>query len=198
METIKTFKYFSIVLLFLLLLFNGFFFFSNQTNAPTEAEATELEGKVSQLQEENEALEQQVEYQSKTEREARFDELESQTAAFMNTAFVHTTDNYAKQKEKAEGVMSDQLKDRFFSGEMYGNGKVTTDIANEEYFIKNMDDAENAQVIVRLDHQMHYTETDVDETSPVLMKVHFERENGTWIAQSMEDISDTEGGFDAE
>ncbi|WP_079473987.1 hypothetical protein [Marinococcus halophilus] len=198
METLKTFKYFSIVLLFLLLLFNGFFFFSNQTDAPTEAEANELESKISQLEENNEALEQQVEYQSKTEREARFDELESQTAAFMNTAFVHTTDNYAKQKEQAESIMSDQLMDRFFSAEMYGGGEVTTDIANEEYFIKNMDDAENAQVIVRLDHQIHYKETGVDETSPILMKVHFERQNGTWIAQRMEDISDTEGGFDAE
>jgi hypothetical protein len=198
METIKTFKYFSIVLLFLLLLFNGFFFFSNQTNAPTEAEATELESQVSQLQEENEALQQQVEYQSKTEREARFDELESQTAAFMNTAFVHTTDNYEKQKEQAESIMNDQLMDRFFSAEMYGGGEVTTDIANEEYFIKNMNDAENAQVIVRLDHQIHYKETGADETSPILMKVHFERQNGTWVAQRMEDISDTEGGFDAE
>ncbi|WP_298788562.1 hypothetical protein [uncultured Marinococcus sp.] len=198
MDTIKTFKYFSIVLLFLLLLFNGFFFFSNQTNAPTEAEATELESQVSQLQEENEALQQQVEYQSKTEREARFDELESQTAAFMNTAFVHTTDNYEKQKEQAESIMNDQLMDRFFSAEMYGGGEVTTDIANEEYFIKNMNDAENAQVIVRLDHQIHYKETGADETSPILMKVHFERQNGTWVAQRMEDISDTEGGFDAE
>ncbi|GEK59426.1 hypothetical protein CHL76_12030 [Marinococcus halophilus] len=198
MDTIKTFKYFSIVLLFLLLLFNGFFFFSNQTNAPTEAEANELESQVSQLQEENDALEQQVEYQSKTEREARFDELESQTAAFMNTAFVHTTDNYAKQKDKAENIMSDQLMDRFFSAEMYGGGEVTTDIANDEYFIKNMEDSEQAQVIVRLDHQIHYTETGTDETSPVLMKVYFERQNGTWVAQRMEDISDTEGGFDAE
>lgn len=198
METIKTFKYFSIVILFLLLLFNAFFFFSNQTAAPTEAEANELEGKISQLEEENQTLEQQIEYQSKTKREARFDELESQTAAFMNTAFVHTSDNYAKQKEKAKSIMSDQLMDRFFSAEMYGNGEVTTDIANDEYFIKNMDDAENAQVIVRLDHQIHYTETDVNETSPVLMKIHFERQNGTWVAQRMEDISDTEGGFDAE
>ena len=198
MDTIKTFKYFSIVILFLLLLFNIFFFFTNQTDAPTEAEANELKGQVSQLEEDNKALEQQVEYQSKTEREARFDELESQTDAFMKTAFVHTSDNYQKQQEKAEGVMSDELMDRFFSGEMYGGGEVTTDIANEEYFIKNMDDSEQAQVIVRLDHQMHYTETDVDETNPVLMKVHFERENGTWIAQQMEDISDTEGGFDAE
>ncbi|SDJ00268.1 hypothetical protein [Alteribacillus bidgolensis] len=190
MDTFKAFKSISTIILVVLLVLNGVVFFSIQQRDTTEGQELDPSEQIQELKQENERLRHQEEFQSLTGREEIFKQLEEQAERFAHLAFVQNVDEYQTRKNEAEEVMNEELFDRFYSAEMYGGGEVETDIREDEYFIKNDPiSSEKMDVIIKLKHDIYYVQTDVEETSNVLIQVTFERQNDTWMATDLDELT---------
>ncbi|MFS0788840.1 hypothetical protein ABC345_20980 [Shouchella sp. 1P09AA] len=186
MDTFKAFKSFSIIILAVLLFLNIGFFIANQSAETTSGQTLEQSRDMRQLEETNERLKTQQEFQTKSEREEAYKALEEQAMRFVHLAFEQNVDEYQTRKNEAPEVMNEELKERFFPAEMYGQGEVETSVSQEEFFIRNGDiNQEEMDIIIKLNHDIRYIEREVEETSNVIIRVTFKHENGEWIASEM-------------
>lgn len=178
------------IVLAVLLFGNIGFFLFNQSTETTSGQEHEQTRALRELEEENERLQMQQTFQTTTEREDAYHSLEEQAKQFVHLVFTQTIDDYQTRKNEAPEVMNEELAERFFSSEMYGQGEVETRISEEEFFIQYGDiNGDEMEVVVKLNHAIHYLERDVEESSNVLIRLTFTRQDGVWIASNLVELN---------
>ncbi|WP_054637621.1 hypothetical protein [Thalassobacillus sp. C254] len=190
MDSNKAFKYVSVIALSFLLVGNGALFFANNGD---EKEATISEAQSDELhdlREENERLRYLEEYESPTAREQLFQEVEKQSKRFISSIFEQNADTYQEQKAEAENVMNEDLMDRFFAADMYGEQQVETSIDEAHYYFENLEkNRGEVDVVMDVTHTIHYVQTNQEDQSRAFIRVTFEREHDQWIATDIQDVS---------
>lgn len=189
MDSLKAFKYVSMIILSFLLVGNVVLFFSNNSEEEetslNEEQIQELQG----LREENEHLRYLDEYDSTTARERLFHELEEQAERFLHSIFEQNADNYQTQKDEAEEVMNDEMIDRFFPADLYGEHEVETEIDEANYYIENMEEnRDEIDIVIEITHQIKYLKSGMEEESHAFIRATFERQGDHWIATSFKDM----------
>lgn len=190
LDSIKAFKYVSIIVLTFLLIGNVFLFFqnSNEEESFTLSEEEVLE--LRELREENERLRYLENTDSLTAREERFIQLERQSERFLTSIFEQDADTYQSKKSEAEEVMNEELIDRFFAAEMYGANEVQTKIEEANYYIENIEENQDEiDIVMEVRHHIEYIQTEMVEESHAFIRVTFERENDQWIATGFRDLT---------
>ncbi|WP_332698439.1 hypothetical protein [Halalkalibacter lacteus] len=186
MDSIKAFKYTSIIILVFLLAINSYLFFSNhQSQETNQAFATERK----ELKRENTKLKHNEQYISNTAREQFYRKLEEQAETFVYLVFVQKVDDYQTRKSEAQNMMSEELVERFFYSDMYNQTEVQTDVISSDYYIENVEmNQTEVEIIIELEHEIHYVETNIKDQSHTFIRVTFERENDDWKATNIQDI----------
>lgn len=189
MDTFKAFKSVSIIVLSFLLVGNIALFFINKGNeneSVSEAEAQEME----ELRAENERLSYLEETETLTAREESFKNLENQANQFLTSVFEQDAETYQTSKAEADEVMNDDLIDRFFSADMYGENEVETSIEGSNIYIENIsENREEIDIVMDVDHKIEYINTDMEEQSQAFIKVTFVKDNDNWIATEFQDMT---------
>lgn len=190
LDSIKAFKYFTIIVLSFLFIGNAYLFFQNSGEEETFSLSEEEVLELRELLEENQRLRYLEDTDSLTAREERFVQLEGQAERFLTSIFEQDADTYQSKKAEAEEVMNEELFDRFFSAEMYGANEVQTRIEEANYYIENIADNENEiEVVMEVRHEIEYIKTEVMEESHAFMRVTFERQDEQWIATGFRDLT---------
>lgn len=173
-----------------LLVGNGFLFFQNSGEEESFSLSEEEVIELRELRQENERLRYLEDTESLTAREESFIQLEGQSERFLSLVFEQDADTYQTKKSEAEDVMNNDLIDRFFSAEMYGENEVQTRIEDANYYIENIEENKNEiDIVMEISHQIEYIQTEMIEESHVFIRVTFERNNDQWIAKGFRDLT---------
>lgn len=186
MDVIRIFKSISMYILIFLLLINIALYIQNK-NVSDEVNAIEKENL--ELKKENEYMEERVNLFSPTGREEHYNSLTEDAETFVQSAYVQKVDGYQKRREKAKGIMSKELLDRFFPSDTTYQDQIETTIKNEQFFIEKLEpDQKNIEVIVTFNHELKYIQTGNVDESVIYASITFEKKDNHWIATNIKDI----------
>lgn len=189
MDSIKAFKYVSMIVLTFLLIGNIFLYIQNNGEEEAFSLSEEEVLELRELREENERLRYLEDTNSLTQREERFIQLEGQAERFITSVFEQDAETYQEKKAAADQVMNEEMQERFFSADMYGENEVQTRIQEANYYIENIEENQNEiDIVMEVSHEINYIQTDMTEESHAFIRVTFERKDESWIATGFRDL----------
>lgn len=191
MNSIKLAKNISIIILVFLLAMNAYFFYKN---GERQEEFKAVAAENQDLTEQNKSLKNEQENISNTAREQRFDDLLSQAKLFTNLVYVQKVDGYQKRKQEAKGVMNKELLERYYPADKFNQSDIESKLIEDKYYIENTDmGQEKVDILIEVTHEIDYKDTGKKDESHMFLRVNFSLDDGTWKAQSVEDLfSNTE------
>ena len=186
MDSLKLFKNISLIVLVLLVAINGYFYYENNQN---EELYSNLEKVNSDLKNENEILKENEKNISNTAREQTFNNLLEQANLFVDLVYIQKVDGYQERKSEAENVMNEEMQDRYFPSDQYNQTTMESKVINDSYYIENMDmNQKKVDVLIEIDHEIDYLESNDKDKSTTFIRVTFEKEEEQWTAIKIEDL----------
>lgn len=186
MDSLKLFNNISLIVLVLLVAINGYFYYENNQN---EELYSNLEKVNNDLKNENEILKENEKNISNTAREQTFNNLLEQANLFVDLVYVQKVDGYQERKSEAENVMNEEMQDRYFPSDQYNQTTMESKVINDSYYIENMDmNQKKVDVLIEIDHEIDYLESNDKDESTTFIRVTFEKEKEQWTAIKIEDL----------
>ncbi|WHY71265.1 hypothetical protein [Fictibacillus enclensis] len=186
MNSIKVLKSLAFYFLIILLAINIFLFTQQKKK---EKSTKEVVSQNIELKNENENMKNKVKLFSPSGREQHYNTMIKDTKEFMDLAYIQKKEGYEERREKAKGLMSKELLDRFFPADTTYQDQVATTIYNDEYYVKKLEpDQKRIDVIVKFNHDLKYLATGNVDKSQLFALVTFKLEGNKWIAEKVEDV----------
>ncbi|MYL43963.1 hypothetical protein [Virgibacillus salexigens] len=186
MNIFKLFKNILTIFIVVGLIINIVLFVSNKEK--TE-EINEVVNENQELKDQNKYLIKETENISNTAREQHYEDLINQANLFVKLAYVVKQDGYEQRKNEASNVMNDELIERFYPSDTFFQEQVETNIKNEKFYVEKLEpNQKKVDVVIEMEHEMDYLQTDQLDKSKLFVRVTFENTKDKWIATKVEDI----------
>lgn len=180
MDVTKLFRNVVIILLILAVVINIYLFIENKKS---NNERETINEEITELRSENESLQYEVDNYSNTEREQYYNTLVEKADKFVSLAYVVKQEGYEERKNESEKLMNEELVQTFYPSDTLYQNQVETKINNPKFYVEKLEKGQDkVDVLVEMEHETDYLNTDQNYKANIIVRVTFENKDGEWIA----------------